>query len=111
MGKLRKRFDRRFVDRDRHSVTPEDRQALVVFATGFLGRSENEGIEFDEQVRSAVTLATTGVEASGLGILAKAVADHDVPISLEELTTFARLARSVDLHEDQWAFVGASVRR
>ena len=108
---LRTRVERAVGEGSRIKPTREDRQALVLFATAFLGRDPASGSTFDSQVHAAVRATSTGTEALGLELLATAIRDHEVDITLEELSALTRFARVYDVHEDRWTFVGARVVR
>lgn len=110
MGWLKKRVARAGEEK-RRPATMEDRQAFVTFATSLIGRGEGSGSSFDDRVRSAMAGAGKGGEPTALALLAAAIRDHDVAITIDELSTIARLARAFGLHEDQWTFVSASVAR
>lgn len=109
---LRKRVERAVSEDGRPAkATADDRQAFVVLATSLIGRDPSEGSTFDAQVAAVVSAASRGSEAVALELLATAIRDHGVAISLDELSTLARCARLFGVHEDRWAFVGAAVQR
>lgn len=110
MGWIKKRVARAGEEKQR-PITPEDRQAFMTFATSLMGRDATEGSSFDDRVRAAVSGASKGGESTALSLLAAAIRDHDVAITIDELSVIARSARAFGLHEDQWTFVGASVDR
>lgn len=109
---LRKRVERATDENPRGSkATTDDRQAFVLFATGLLGRAPDEGSAFDDRVRASISATGRGNEGAALELLAGAIRDQGVAITLDELADLARFARVFDVHEDRWAFVGASVSR
>ncbi|MGN6695452.1 MAG: hypothetical protein ACTHN0_14845 [Aquihabitans sp.] len=109
---LRKRVDRAVSeDGGRSRPTSEDRQAFLVFASSFLGRDATEGSTYDDRVRAAISAASRGTEAMGVELLAIALRDHDVTISLDELSGLARAARTFGVDEDRWAFAASAVER
>ena len=129
---MKRQFEQTVERRSQRKVSTEDRQAFLLLATSLLGRAGTDaggaaGVEaeadagsgsatgsatsFDDQVRSAITSASKGAEAIGLAQLASAIRDHDVRITIDELSSFARAARVFEVHEDSWTFLGSCVDR
>ena len=112
MGWLKRRVNETF-DRSGRAkpITVEERQVFLTLATGLLGRDAAPGSSFDDDVRAAIAIGTSGAEAAALTSLARSVADRNVAISIDELSAFGRCARIFGVAEDEWTFLGACVAR
>lgn len=112
MSWIRKRIETTF-DRSgrRREVSGEERQVLFTLATGLIGRDGTEGSSFDDDVRLAITTASGGAEAAALEGLARSIRDHEVDITIEELSAVGRCARSFGVAEDAWTYLGSRVAR
>jgi hypothetical protein len=110
VGWLKKRVAKAGEEK-RRPITSEERLAFVTLATSLLGRDQTDGSTFDGRVQATIAGASKGNEGAALELLAIAIRDHDVTITIDELSAIARSARAFGLHEDQWTFVGASVDR